>query len=422
MQLTGPGRASSLRSRLGAAACVLLAAGAPAAARAEGPAPTWQVDLSGLVYGEAQRTAVVEPNAKITRLFANGQSLSGSLALDAITGASPSGAVPSGRVQTYTTPSGQLRTTAANQIPTNRFNDFRGATDLEWKAPFLRWFTSSVGTHFSREKDYQSLGASGQLSVDFYRRLFTLTVGGGENRDVVLPTHGTPIPLSDTLLYSGVTRNDKRVSTRMVGLSHVMTRRWLAGVYASETRERGYLTEPYKVVSLVDAVSGYTNGQLTENRPDNRLRRSILGSSVYHFEKDVLYLSYRRYWDDWGVQSHTFDARWRVGLANERFLQPHVRFYTQRAADFFRFGVPDGAPLPRYVSSDERLGPLHDVTLGATYGFRLPQYPGEWTLRAELMEQWGDGHPADAIGAQKGINLFPPVAVGSLVVGYTVGF
>ncbi len=424
MQLTAAGRPSALRSRLGAAACLLLAAGLPAAARADtpAPAPTWQFDTSGLLYGEAKRTAVLEPTARITRSFQNGQSLSGAFTVDAITGASPSGALPSGRVQTTTTPSGNVKTVQADQVPTSRFNDLRGATDLSWKVPFLRYFTATLGGHLSREKDYQSTGANGQLSVDVYHRLFTFTVGGGRNSDLVFPIHGTPVGMLDTLVMQDVARNGKHVTTRMVGLSHVMTRRWLAGVYASQTNEDGYLTEPYKVISLIDPATGYTNGQLTELRPNTRLRRDVMASSVYHFDRDVLYLSYRYYWDDWGVKSHTLDARWRKPLADGSWVQPHLRIYTQTAADFFRFGILQGDPLPPYATSDERLGPLHDVTIGATYGFHVEPWRGEWTIRGEFLEQWGDGHPASAVGAQRNINLFPPVGVGSLVVGYTVGY
>jgi len=75
MQLSPASRNSSLRGRLGAAACLLLATGMPAAARAQSGA-TMQVDASALLYGEQHRTNVAEPTARITRRFADGQSLS----------------------------------------------------------------------------------------------------------------------------------------------------------------------------------------------------------------------------------------------------------------------------------------------------------------------------------------------------------
>jgi hypothetical protein len=401
---------------------MLLASGAAATAHADPAAPAWQFDGTALLYGEKSRADVIEPVARITRLLPGGQTLSAQLALDVITGASPTGAMPSGAVQTTTTPSGNVSTSAAGQVPEHRFKDARGALDLEWTAPFARRFTSTLGAHLSQEKDYRSIGGDGKLSVELMQRLVTVTVGGGYNRDRVFPVGGTPVPLSDGSVLLGTGANPKRVATGLIGISRVLTRRWMVGLDASRMDERGYLTEPYKVVSLLDGDSGLPVGELTDKRPDARRRTDLLASSVYHLATDVLYSSYRYYWDDWGVRSHTLDLKYRRELQQGSYLQPHVRLYTQTAADFFRFGLIRGSPLPDYATSDYRLGPLRGATLGATYGFRVPRHPGEVTVRAELMRQWGAGRPRDAVGAQRGLDLFPPLNVVSLVVGYSVGF
>jgi hypothetical protein len=196
----------------------------------------------------------------------------------------------------------------------------------------------------------------------------------------------------------------------------------MMGFTASRAVERGYLTEPYKVVSLLNPSSGVPAGELTESRPGTRNRKDVLGSSVYHFTEDVLYTNYRYYWDDWGVRSHTIDLQYRRELPDDRYVQPHIRLYTQTPASFFRFGLMEGSALPRYATSDYRLGPLRTLTLGATYGFHLTDYPGRFFIRGEYIRQWGKGHPGDAIGVQKQYDLFPPVGIGSLVAGYSVDF
>ena len=97
---TGSSKPSALRLRLRSAACLLPAADTPAAATAQTPGePSTRIETSGLVYIERQRTTVAEPVARITRLFANGQTLSAQFALDAMTGGSPTGANPSGVAQ-----------------------------------------------------------------------------------------------------------------------------------------------------------------------------------------------------------------------------------------------------------------------------------------------------------------------------------
>jgi uncharacterized protein DUF3570 len=161
---------------------------------------------------------------------------------------------------------------------------------------------------------------------------------------------------------------------------------------------------------------------LTEQRPDTRNRTDVMGSTVYHFTRDVLYLSVRRYWDDWNVRSETVDFKYRREIQEHTYVEPHLRFYTQTQASFFRSGLIAGDPLPQYATSDERLGALRTGTVGATLGFHLSDYPGEWTIRGEYIGQFGPGHPGNVVGVQREYDLFPTVNIGSLVLGYSISF
>jgi len=391
-----------------------------------------------LLYGEQARAKVVEPTARVTRISPSGQIISGQIGLDVITGASPSGALPSGVIPPPTQGGGEdvhavHTVTAASgggggggevdpgAIPTAPFNDARVALDGNWLRPF-GMITPALGAHFSRERDYQSLGLNGKMSLELLRKLTTVTVGAGYNQDYVFPTGGTRLALSDSVIIVGTDWNPKDVNSGMLGVSQILSRRWMVALNGSRSVERGYLTEPYKVVSLMDPVSGLTVGQVTEKRPDRRDRRDVLASTVYHFARDVLYLSDRYYWDDWGVRSNTIDVKYRRELEHNEYVMPHVRYYSQSQADFFRFGLVQGDPLPNFVSSDQRLGPLQSVTLGATLGFAVQNTPGQWSIRGEYIRQFGDGHPSYVTGVQQTFDLFPPVNIGSLVVAYSVGF
>jgi hypothetical protein len=220
--------------------------------------------------------------------------------------------------------------------------------------------------------------------------------------------------------FTGATSNPKHVKTALVGLSQVVSRRWLLGISASLATEDGYLTDPYKVLSVIDARTGVPVSQISEQRPDTRERKSVQADSVYHFESNILYLSYRRYWDDWGIGSHTIDARYRLPMGALEFIEPHLRFYSQSAADFYRFGFVQGEALPQYATSDYRMNAFKSITLGATVGFA----PGgrratsEWTVRAEYIGQFGNSSPPGTVGVQTRMDLFPAVNVFSLVVNY----
>ena len=238
MQLTsaagGAGRA--LRVRLGSAAALVLAAGAPVAAQAATD-PSLRIEASGLFYTEAQRTTVYEPIGRITRLFADGQTLSAQFAVDVMTGASPTGANPAGRALTTTSASGSSTTVGADAVPTARFSDTRAALDLEWARP-IGIATPTLGLHVSREKDYQSHGGNASLSVDLDHRLLTVTAGVGRNQDRVFPMAGVVRGLT-TGTRSVADAADKQVTSGLLGLTRVLTRRWLMGVNVSHISERG---------------------------------------------------------------------------------------------------------------------------------------------------------------------------------------
>ena len=426
--------APAVLGRLRAAACVLLAAGLPGATHADPVTPSWQLEASTLGYSEKTRAKVVEPAVRLTRLFASGTTLSGQVVYDVITGASPTGARPAGGLQTITTPSGGTQVVQAGSLPLTSFHDKRWAYDLDWGQPVGTLFNASTNLHYSKEKDYQSKGVSETISLDTNHRLLTWTVSGGYNRDAVFPVGGIPMGLSTGGTLAEETRDDKTVTSLMAGVARVMSRRWVMALNATSATERGYLTEPYKVVSVIDPLTQTPVDHLTEKRPESRLRNSALVSSVYHLTQDVLYLTYRYYWDDWKLTSHTVDMKYRYEMGGESFLQPHLRYYTQTAANFFTLGLVQGAPLPQFASSDQRLGQFQSLTFGLTYGFKMPRQPGIWTIRAEYIRQfqhWNVGGGEGGDGGEEGgggggpppqPDAFPPLEIGTVTAGYTVSF
>lgn len=406
-----------LRDVLHTAALTLLLV--PATAKAQ--ETTDQVDVTSLLYTEQSRTSVFEPIVRYSHLLGNGQSISAQLGIDVITGASPTGQLPSGVVQTRTSASGRVITSSAGALPVAPFKDRRVGLDADWTKPWGRFVTSTIGGHFSREKDYQSLGFNGKMSADVWHKLITITVGGGLNHDSVFPVGGTPIGLSNNIIISHAA-NSKQVANVLLGASRILSRRWMVAFDVARTMESGYLTEPYKMISLMDPITGAPVGALTDNRPSTRQRTSLLFSSVYHFTDDVLYSNYRYYWDSWNVRSNTLELQYRHQISDGVYLQPLVRYYQQTAASFYTIGLVEGQPLPTYATADYRLGDLHTITLGATFGYRPEDGPGEWTARAQYMLQAGNSSPPNAIGMQRRFDLSPPISIFAFVVGYSFNY
>jgi len=179
------------------------------------------------------------------------------------------------------------------------------------------------------------------------------------------------------------------------------------------SRSDGYLTDPYKVLSVVDPVTGNLIPSPTpgialyrfENRPDQREKQSLFGLLKHDFSGHVLEATYRYMTDDWGIASQTLDTHLNWDLGGGKFLEPHLRFYSQTAADFYHTVLFNGEPLPTYATADYRLGEFDAVTLGMKFGTKTRS--GQFSARVELYRQSGKPSPDALVGSLRTLDLTP---------------
>ena len=172
---------------------------------------------------------------------------------------------------------------------------------------------------------------------------------------------------------------------------------------------------------MVDA-GGEPVRQLFERRPDSRSRQALYTRYRKIFANDdIVTVSWRFATDDWGVDSNTLDLTYRWRLDDQYYWQPHLRWYSQGAANFYRYFLLDGAALPDYLSADYRLGELTATTLGVKFG-KDEQGSHAWSVRAEYYLQTGDGSPDEAIGQLRDQDLFPDVDALILQFNYDFRF
>jgi hypothetical protein len=113
----------------------------------------------------------------------------------------------------------------------------------------------------------------------------------------------------------------------------------------------------------------------------------------------VLSVAYRYMTDDWDIDSHTLETRLRWPLATGMYVEPQLRYYSQTAANFYRFSLPQGQPMPQFASADYRLGDLDATTVGVKCGHELPR-GREWSVRLEYYQQSGKVPSSQLIGNQ----------------------
>ena len=403
MQLKNKG---TFRASLTAATCSLLGASPIAKVQAEDATP-WIIDTGVLYYGEQDgRVQDISANALVKKEFRDGQFLNFSLALDSLTGATPNGATAAGTPQTFTTPSGNNSfTTPAGEIPLDdTFLDTRFAISANWQQPIGDVSTIDVGASFSTEFDYQHLGVNLSFTRDFFQHNTSLTAGIALAADDIDPEGGAPIPLAPMRgigdQSSKLGTDSKDIVDLLFGVTQVLNRRMLVQFNYTYSDASGYLNDPYKIVSVLDPSTGEpilgpdspipSYLYLYESRPDSRTKHSFFAKTKYRFNRSTLSASYRYMTDDWEIDSHTVDFRYRWDMNRHNYIEPHLRFYTQSAADFYSLSLTDGEPLPQYVSADYRLGEFDGITVGAKYGHEM-RNGDEWSTRLEYYTTTGKG-------------------------------
>lgn len=385
-----------------------------------------EIESAVLMYSEPNRVSALEAVVAAHTLFSGDRTFNVKFVYDALTGASANGSVPGASVQTFTRPSGlgSYQVQPGVTPLDDTFRDARVAVSGDYTHPLNRLTRLTGGVYGSGEHDYASLGGNASLARDFNKKNTTFSAGFSYSRDTVTPEGGRPVPFA-SMAPAGIEKprlqgdGSKNVSDLVLGLTQVLDRATLAQLNYSVSAVSGYQTDPYKMISLVDPLTGVAVDQLFEHRPDNRTKHILHGLIKRHLSRDIVDLSYRFMTDDWGIQSHTVDLKYRLELGGEQYLRPHLRFYRQGAADFHAFWLDDGAETPEFATADYRLGDMTAWTFGLQHGRTLDN-GNSLTVRLEYYRQSGDASP-NAPGDLAGYDLFPTVTAWFAQIGYSFG-
>jgi len=460
MQLKRP--AHALRNRLIAASCTLLGAttaragdltsdASPAADAAPASDAAQTVADTALAYYAENngRVRAIEPIVNLRQDLGDERALSVKLTFDSLSGATPNGAVPSARAQTFASPSGHsltaapqtyttasgqssvvsspIYTIAPGQLPMDpNYHDQRLAASGSYQMPWSSLTRTTYGGDLSYEHDFISVSGNGALAHDFNQKNTTLSLGGNYEFDFVRPIGGAPVAGSDYTLFEKQGSHTKHDANIVLGVTQVMTRRWLSELSLSYDRLNGYLNDPYKILSIVDG-GGNVTGYLYERRPDHRARSSVYLENRLALDRAMAGLTLRYMSDDWGIHSETAQLKLRWSNAErDRYLEPQLRWYRQTAASFYTPWLSSaGSSYITAASSDERLGAFHAVTWGLKYAARFPDDQGgdgsELSIRAELYRQTPD-HRLPGPGALSGLNLYPGLQALLVQVEWRFGY
>ncbi|NVJ49851.1 MAG: DUF3570 domain-containing protein [Gammaproteobacteria bacterium] len=416
-----------------AASCALLG---PAATAADGDfwdfSEKWRFDSGFLYYGETDRVSAVEGVFSATREADVNDIFNFKVVLDSLTGASPSGAVAQPGVQTFTRPSGRGQyDVMAGDIPLDdTFRDTRLQMNAQWTKPAWQDVTSSYGVHFSKEYDYLSLGLNGSLAFDFNQKNSTFSAGLSYASDTYEPEGGIPLAFAEMVIDQGqpdfqtefdatrIDSSDTRTTTDLLlGWTQIINRTTIMQLNYSYSNVDGYLTDPFKIFSVVDG-NGVSLEQRYEKRPDSRTKHSVFAQVKHHFDESVADVSLRLMTDDWEIDSTTVEYKHYFWLSDNHYIEPQFRFYQQSAAEFYKPYWQSSEPLPEYASADIRLGAFSAYTIGLKYGWKTAG-GNDMAVRLSYYQQVAD----DEIGVHPGVlndlEIYPDLDAVFLQVTYS---
>ncbi len=417
-------------------------------------------DSGFLWYQESDnRIKDVEAVVSVRQPLSEDSAWNGHLTLDSVCGGSPIGALPSKNAQSFVTPTAtslnppvvltQTTTSASggggggldlgsslctnpvqNQkyivapgaLPIDQsFHDQRVALSGGYETALGTRDRIDVGAAVSHELDFFSASVNGMLSHDFNNRNTTLAAGLNLENDTISPVGGAPVPLSRYGDFQKGANQSKNVQDALLGVTQVVTRRWITQANLSYEHSSGYETDPYKIVTEVDSQGNNAAGlYVYESRPGSRNRYGLYWDNKYAFDNDVLEASLRHTRDSWGIRSDTFEMHYRYALGEWGYLEPHLREYRQTAADFFRFYLFQGAAAPAYASADPRLAGFTGQTFGLKYGIPIGT-TGEFSIRLERYTQRGAVTTSDLPGLQ-GLDLYPGLQAMMVQLGVHASF
>lgn len=320
-----------------AVACSVLA---PAELRAD--------DLAAALYvrTDTDATTVVSPHARVGKQLGEATRVDVTYAADVWTSAS---------IDIATSASVRPVTEQRDELDVAVSHDME---DLKLNAAY----------RFSTENDYTSHGLSLGGSYDFADNAATLDL----SLHAIADTVGRS---GDPSFSRGLATLDTRLS-----LTQVIDTETIAQATYELAYDDGYQASPYRYVGIDGTGEGCIGALqcLPEHTPDTRTRHALALQLRRALGYDVSAgITYRYYFDAWGLDSHTFAAQLGWNAAQDTLLTLQYRFYTQGSASFYR-ALYMSIPTPTtYTTRDRELSPLSYHRIAAVLEHGFPFETGE---------------------------------------------
>ena len=265
----------------------------------------------------------------------------------------------------------------------------------------------SVSYTDSDENDYKATSLNIGIAQDVFGGMTTITLGYGRGSDDIF--RNGPDGQPDGIFQEEADRRNYRL-----GLSQVLTRNTLLGVYYEAIADEGFLNNPYRQVRFLDPNSAVGFSFQPEVYPRTRSSNAVASRLRYHLPyRAAVYGGARYFSDSWGIDAWNFDFGYAHTIGDAWIIDVGYRYYTQTAADFYSDLFPF-EDAQNFLARDKELSTFtsHTIRFGVTYdlledGWRFVDKATINFFYDRMMFDYDDFRDLRGVD-ENGAPLFPP--------------
>lgn len=224
--------------------------------------------------------------------------------------------------------------------------------------------TLSLSATNSSERDYEANSVAFSISQDFFGDMTTLSMNYSQGNDEVRQNIYEEGQIVDT-----IKRGDARHQRFGLGLTQVLTRKWMIAFNAESVVDDGFLNNPYRTVRFSQPGGGV--GTQPELYPETRNSDAFALRSMYYLPfKSALKLEYRIFADSWGIEASNYEIRYIHPINDRLMVEGKYRAYSQGQADFYADLFPY-EDAQNFLARDKEMSEFSNTAFGFGVTYEL---------------------------------------------------
>ena len=166
-----------------------------------------------------------------------------------------------------------------------------------------------------------------------------------------------------------------------LGLTQILTPRWLATANFEVVSDDGYLGNPYRVALVFGAA---VPERVPSTRSSRALRVRVIGEVAPGMSVRG---AYRYFWDNWDIAAHTFDLGLSRRFGEGWLVDAYARAYRQTDSALFYSDNATAETL--YVSRNRQLSKFDSNAIGTKATWTWLRVPGRYEVRLSGALEYG---------------------------------